>query len=604
MNTNVQKKLLTALYVISVLALLPFAYISAYPSMMGLQLWSTPCGSVGTARYSPEFNAGWSSLTYGGGTTDPDCVSIYMAGTAIPNNTNIRIYMQEFDHAGGIWPATWPDSWGPSQVTGWASAGATTMPWVTEPDNYNPDAFRMYVESAAMANQTITNMRLAVQTADAGGYSSGCGGYYSSWGYTPYISQGGGWSPVVSANGSPQDMNCLRIYMEPTVLATPLPVLTATPATVAAVGATSVLNYTAVNVSSCSLTGTNGDSWTGITSGSGSRTTSPITTNTTYTITCTGNGSPRAANTTVSTPLPDMTSTIQDHTTYEQGVSTSFTYNVRTANNAAIASVGRLYFDYKRDGWDGNGVDGDFYVNTNVAALAAGANRNVSGSGTFATAGNWRVQSQADSSAVVAESNESNNYSAWDDFVVTPPNPTATFEVRNVTTGSSWVTSDLDITERDHVELRWTSTDATGGCLGGSTPGTGNFSTGGATAGTDTDIAEPAVGTSMQYTLTCTGGGGTTPAIRQIDVTSYSATPFFNVSDTSVRPGDDVTFTWNTYLNDYTACSFTGAGAPGTLPTASGTEDITIEGASTYVLQCLGGTATITVQILPQFFES
>lgn len=327
-----------------------------------------------------------------------------------------------------------------------------------------------------------------------------------------------------------------------------------------------------------------------------------VGTATTYGVYCSnaGGGTSADADTIVVTnPYPDMTASVNNYGTYTQQIAANMTYGVASANNNAAATVSRLHFDQLTGG------NNDFTLDTNIGALGVGGSSSPSPSVSFPAAGNWQVRSQADVTSLVTESNEANNYSAWDAFTVNPiPDPTATFEVRNVTTGSSWVTTDLDITEGNEVELRWTSTNAVGGCLGGSNPAGGGFSTGGATASTDTTITEPAVGTATDYNLTCTGGTGTTPATRQIQVTSYSATPYFSVTDTAVHPGDEVTFTWNTYLNDYTLCTFTGAGAPGTLSGASGSTDIVIQGASTYVVDCLGGTATVTVQVLPQFFES
>jgi len=274
----------------------------------GLQFGDGQCtGGWGAPQFAPDITGGWSGFATGASSFDPDCVRVYMDPTPIPMNTDIRICSQTQDGAYFIYGS----GSGPLRCTPWVSevaSGATlTGPWVSESDNYNPDAWKIRVESRVMPNDTITSrsisdMRLGVQVADHLYWNNGCSEQIGSTRYTPYKGVGGGWSSPMAHDGEEQeDMNCIRFRIQPTMISNLMPAITlSAPASVLS-GETATLTYTVLHATTCTLTGSNGDSWTGF-STDGSRTTSVLTApSNTYVLSCTGIGGTNTAQKTVTT---------------------------------------------------------------------------------------------------------------------------------------------------------------------------------------------------------------------------------------------------------------------------------------------------------------
>jgi hypothetical protein len=266
-------------------------------SFPGIQFGEARCTSGwGTPQFIPGFNA-WSNFASGVNNFDPDCVRVYMDSTPIPANTDIRFCSQTHDGSYLIFGA----GTGPERCTPWISSlpvsgGTVVSPWVSESDNYNPDSWKIKIESRLMPNdgitsRTIGNLRLGVQVADHLYWNSGCSEQVGSVVYTPYKAAGGGWSSPMAHDGvEHEDMNCIRFYLQASPMTSNLmPALTLTGPTNVTSGQTATLTYTVANATSCTLTGTNGDSWSGF-STSGSKTTRALTSPTTYTLSCTGPG--------------------------------------------------------------------------------------------------------------------------------------------------------------------------------------------------------------------------------------------------------------------------------------------------------------------------
>jgi len=192
--------------------------------------------------------------------------------------------------------------------------------------------------------------------------------------------------------------------------------------------------------------------------------------------------------------------------------------------------------------------------------------------------------------------NEGGN-SAWvklDHIVTNNDNaPTVILEVHNVTEDDSWTSDNITIAGGDQIELRWQSTNVSS-CSGG------NFATGGATSGLDSNVTEPAANTSRTYTVSCTGSRGNASDV--LVVTAGAGTVGeVEVDPSIVRKGDPVEVTW-TGATD--ACTLTGPGVNMTTSEPSGSTQITVNGESTYTLTCPGGTDTATVKVLPVIQET
>ena len=266
-------------------------------SFPGIQFGQGQCtNGWGTPQFIPALNQ-WSDWASGSSNFDPDCVRVYMDTTPIPANTDIRFCSQTHDGAYFVFGS----DTGPLRCSPWistlaASGGTVVTPWVSSVDNYNPDQWRIEIETRVMPNDGITSrslddLRLGVQVADHLFWNSGCSEQVGSTRYTPYKNAGGGWSNPMAHDGEEhEDMNCLRFYLQATPMISRLmPALTLTGPTTTTAGQTATLTYTIANATDCTLTGNNGDSWSGF-STNGTRVTSALTPPVTYTLSCTGPG--------------------------------------------------------------------------------------------------------------------------------------------------------------------------------------------------------------------------------------------------------------------------------------------------------------------------
>lgn len=189
--------------------------------------------------------------------------------------------------------------------------------------------------------------------------------------------------------------------------------------------------------------------------------------------------------------------------------------------------------------------------------------------------------------------------------------PTATLQVRNITTGGGWVNDSITIEPGQEVEFTWSSTETTS-CVGS------GFSTGAdePTSGTQSSVDEPSAGSTGNYILGCEGSGGTagdavavtvnpypTPSVTlEIDVNGSGV--YENVSERVIDPGDEISLRWSS--TNAVSCSANttpiggGFSADGA---TSGTDDDIVEpdtaDGRTYRIVCTNeGNETASDQIL------
>lgn len=204
------------------------------------------------------------------------------------------------------------------------------------------------------------------------------------------------------------------------------------------------------------------------------------------------------------------------------------------------------------------------------------------------------------SSATYTVSCSGSGGSANDSIVITVRDnapPSVTLEVQNTTDGGSWSGSNLTIDAGDSISLRWDSTYATT-CLGG------NFTTGGSADGTQTDVTEPILGETIQYTVSCTGGGG--QASDSLSVTATGVGPSISCSPVVVRQGNSTTCSWNTNDALPENCSVSGPGInESPLTSGSGSQTATVSNESVFTIDCgVSGDAEVIIQVLPVIQET
>jgi len=178
---------------------------------------------------------------------------------------------------------------------------------------------------------------------------------------------------------------------------------------------------------------------------------------------------------------------------------------------------------------------------------------------------------------------------------------TINLEVKNDTTEGSWEDGPLTIENGDEVSLQWTPDGDIELCDGS------NFSTGTSSpdSGIQTDVDEPASGSSTTYTVACTAGDG---GIRtdSVVVTNSTAAPVtIEANPPFVHRGDDVSLTWNLSGNDPASCTLSGSN---NLPVDALTQSqplvLELAGETTFTLNCGSSSDSVTVRILPTIEET
>jgi Protein of unknown function (DUF4038)/Putative collagen-binding domain of a collagenase len=307
-------------------------------------------------------------------------------------------------------------------------------------------------------------------------------------------------------------------------------------------GQSSELTWSSTDATGCAAS----NGWSGIQATSGSVSVSPTAT-TTYTLTCTGDGGSDAASVTVTfsaTPPPSITF---------------------TATPSAITAGQSSTLDWTTSG--------------DTTCTASGG-----WSGTKATTGSESVSPATSTTYTLACGGIGGT---------TTKSVTVTVGVTPAPT-VSLTPSPAAITAGQSSTLTWTTSNATsctasGGTFTGTKPTNGS------------EQVSPVVTT--QYTLACTGPGGSRSRSATVTVTAIPApTVTLTPNPASIAPGGSSTLTWTT--TNATSCTASGGSFTGTRPT-SGSEQVSPAVTTVYGLSCdgPGGTgsrnATVTVTAIP-----
>jgi hypothetical protein len=138
----------------------------------------------GEARYTPwaKDNPGSSDFAADLDWFDPDAVRVGLdvEGSNSLGPIDFRLGAQAVDG----------NDVGPAQYTPWASQGGGWTGLVSDTDNFDPDAFRVIVETRPWSGaRVLSDARLGLQLYDNGGQEPG-----NLVVFTPWASQGGGWT--------------------------------------------------------------------------------------------------------------------------------------------------------------------------------------------------------------------------------------------------------------------------------------------------------------------------------------------------------------------------------------------------------------------------
>lgn len=337
--------------------------VDAATNLAALELSDLGCGSNMNASapfYAPSLDT-WSPWAGDSDNYDPDCMNI-KAASSIPVDTDIRIALQARDintPCGFFWLFKCGDGGGQTVYTPWASAGsaAWSTSWVSDADQWDPDQWRIKVETRSWYGHTISNFKFGLQLAnEVSNNAPGCSNagpiVYSASStasaFSSWANDGGSAAP---------SFNCARVkLLTSAILNNPTASLT---------GTTTVQNGDTVNIpwdveyinttTGCTLTGRNSGGTiidnkgtVTVANGTGSVTSGiPITVATTYTLFCNGFNGTTVSTTKTITPFagtpPTLSFTMSPTAGLSPGDSSTATVSVEntTAGNLNCSLEGK-----------------------------------------------------------------------------------------------------------------------------------------------------------------------------------------------------------------------------------------------------------------------
>ncbi|MBS0366387.1 MAG: DUF4038 domain-containing protein [Proteobacteria bacterium] len=306
--------------------------------------------------------------------------------------------------------------------------------------------------------------------------------------------------------------------------------LSASPATVAA-GGEFTLTWNSTDATSCVA----GDAWSGSQALSGSLALSPAAT-ATYSLTCSGAGGSAQSSVvvTVSAVPPPPAPTLTLHAnpaSVQSGQSSTLTWSSTNTNSCTASG-----------GW----------------------------SGTQPASGSMGVKPTATTAYALSCSGAGGAVSASVSVSVNAaPLPSLTFSV-----------SPAHVAAGGSAMLQWSSTNATGCTASGGWTG--------AVSAQGSSVQKPQA--TSQYTLSCTGAGGSSPA-RSVTVTVDPAPALtFAASPASITAGGTSTLNWT--ATNATGCTASGGSFTGSRA-VSGSQGVAPTANTTYTMSCIGAGGTI-----------
>ncbi len=342
---------------------------------------------------------------------------------------------------------------------------------------------------------------------------------------------------VCTGSGGSNSATTTVVVRQPS--AAPTLSFAASPLSVAS-GGSSTLTWSGANATSCVASG----AWTGTKAVSGSSSTGPLTAGKTYTLACTGAGGTVTRSASVSIAAagaPTLTFSAAP-SSVKSGSASQLTWSTTNATSCSASG-----------GWTGTKATSG---TQSTGALTDGASYTMTCSGAGGSA------SQTASVAII-------------------PAPTLSFAAVPTVVQAGAAT-----------QLTWSASNATSCTASGSWTGTK------AASGTQ---SSGALNANANFTLTCTGAGGTVAQSAAVTV-SPAPTLTLAAAPTSVQSGGASQLTWAT--TNATACTASGSWSGS--KAVSGTEATgALTSSASYGLTCIGNggtvtkTASVTVQAAP-----
>jgi hypothetical protein len=286
------------------------------------------------------------------------------------------------------------------------------------------------------------------------------------------------------------------VAVAPTVL------ISASPTSLAYGGSTT-LSWSSTNASSCSAS----DGWTGGMNTSGSKTINALTSNTRFSLSCTGIGGTtiEGVNVSVGAPAPVIPPVVN-----------------LSASPQSIAYNGSHDLTWSTSNADSCVASGNWSGNKSVSGTRTRGNLTVDKTYTLTCTGPGGTSSDTVSVTVAAP----------------PPTPTLSFSASPAT-----------VDQNGSTTLTWNSSDATDCAASGDWSGNLALSGSRLISGLTSD---------SQFSLTCTGPGGTSSDTVSVTVAAPPPTPTlsFSASPATVDQNGSTTLTWNS--SDATDCAASG----------------------------------------------
>ncbi|QZO12545.1 hypothetical protein [Pseudoalteromonas piscicida] len=178
---------------------------SNYDFRIGLQALDDRGRDPGAVEYTKYLSAGsnvQSDWAVDRDAYDPDALRLHLSVlNQIPTNRDFRLAIQAADRGGrgdfGYW-----------QYTPWASEGGGWSGMAFDTDRFDPDAFRIRIETRAWnSSRSLSDFRIGLRVSDRGGREVG------NSTFTPWASNGGGWTDLATDNDA-YDFDGFEVNLE------------------------------------------------------------------------------------------------------------------------------------------------------------------------------------------------------------------------------------------------------------------------------------------------------------------------------------------------------------------------------------------------------
>jgi len=176
-----------------------------YGGRIGIQLSDDGCSSqFGSTKYTPwaSNGGGWSDWASDSNNYDPDCIKLKLEPeTFYSQGKDFRICVQLSDKSPGSHS-------GATKCTPWASDGGGWSDWATDDNREDPDYIRVQLQTRDLPDDKyIKDWRIGIQLSD-----DGCSSQFGTTKYTPWASDGGGWS-FWTTDDYGNDPDCVKVYL-------------------------------------------------------------------------------------------------------------------------------------------------------------------------------------------------------------------------------------------------------------------------------------------------------------------------------------------------------------------------------------------------------